>query len=309
MEILKKNLQFVIFCAACLLVCAGLVFLERQAAAKAKTMRNDAEKKRAFFENIRKGEFALTEENVAIAENNRQLMEKQLKEFEGRLHADYRIAVQENVTPVACSERLRKQILAFREELRAGDVILRDSEKNFVFQSIAESARVPPSELVPGILKQLRIVEEIVRSVRENHMKRLDQITLLDAGESWQGVEDEEELHTYNRYRLIVAGKTPDVQQLINNLQGRCKYLVAVRQVEFIREGETVQRADAPTRTPADARVPGEWVPPSMAGLGRDAETDEYSGPKRDERVATNGIVRVALVFDVLEFPEVETEG
>ncbi|MCF7855339.1 MAG: Amuc_1100 family pilus-like protein [Candidatus Pacebacteria bacterium] len=329
MDIIKRNIALSIFLALSLLAAVVLAIMMRQYAASAGKLDDEVVKLQAFFRDLQQEKVAVSKANYDIARENRQLVEEQLGDLKEQLWEKSHIPVQ-RYTGIAAKDLLREETARMRLMLEDRGIELGNSIPQLSFGKVLQREGVPDEvNEVPVLVKELAVIEEIVRLVTSSGLNRLIDLERT-SGSALASLEH----YDVMPMSLTVNGKLSTVKRFITALQEDAGYFFFVhyfsvgseRSVQGAIAGRPRQgkEKDRETTTgpgeamaPFPEMMPGEQFPPPATYVPERREREETQRDMaadgepldKDERaVGLNDIVTVKIRLDFLEFHKPQQE-
>lgn len=217
MEYIKNNVGFLLFVVVGIVLAAVLGWFWLKTYQATGTTENSVQGQEKIIDQSQSGPFALNQENLLRAQQNRAVTEAAFKDFVRLLAVRYGIPA-ENASGLDCVRILKEECRLMERELKdpSKDITLGQNMARFSFDSILSSPSIPSPEDVPVILKQMRIVEEVVKMVSKSRLREFQ--TLLRP----LGLKViNKDLYTVVPLEVGVAGGYRAVQDFVNALQQR----------------------------------------------------------------------------------------
>ena len=345
MELLKKNWGVIAYLIACLLVATFIVTAIRRASRATTKAKGIVANQADFFKKVKRQKYTLSKNNLAIAQDNEKLVGIKFRELRTWLAQHYSIPRDgDSITSVECMRQLQEDIRKMHEELNE-KVIVGPKCKFFSFDKIASSRILPPASYVPAIRRNLKIVQEIVRLIREAKVKQVTAIDRLMNLET-----RDEDFYTITPIGLVVLGTPQQIQDMVNLFQTKSRYLFSLKNIKLeskdqapggviasLKDNVTRGRNPAANRPGEDAMMapdmnlgmdpgmaPEMWggagrrpQAPSQGAQGRNQSRGAKDGKgtppaeqfKTDLVVFQSRQIAAELRFDLIEFLQPEVEG
>lgn len=331
MELIRKNIGLISYALVC--VALGVVIFVgiRRAATNAGDYEAKIGRQVDFFKEIRRNQYTLSQENVRIARENQDMVDLKFRELRTWLGRQYGVPADRAMSSVECVRTLQIEISRMDAELKEKNVLMGSRSQFFTFDRIAKSDVLPPASQVPGILRKLKIIREVVRLVG---LSGVAEIT--DLARPLDLAVFEEGLYTVTPINISVVGSMEAVEKLVNLFNRESTYLFFLRSLSLatrdqapggvipgfadaatrpggtaLRDRAVVRPAPAPWNAPRAARRPpsmidsGEYdADPREFGPGRATATDAEAPSKvrTDLLVFQKGLFQAELTFDLVEF-------
>lgn len=324
MEFVKRNLGFLATVVVFLILTVVVAVLWQSANRRGQMIEVKVGEQKAFMADIRREKFALNQHNQDLAARNYQTTQKEFTAFLRALASQYGIPEENGVNGLDTLRLIKEECLRMEQELADKSVQLAPDTAFFSFGDIARSTALPQAEDVPFILRNLRVVSEIVRVCGRSGITEFRGISLP------AGLKPiDKDLYTVTPVQLTVDGSYKSIQRLVNQLQREAKVIVLVRSLDLEAGDQTPMAAAAPgapaaatRRTATSAGLPG--MPPGMMGMpammppagrasaaaeGKEKPSESALPVDKEQRlVFSPGDVSAVLVLDVLEFKKTAEE-
>jgi hypothetical protein len=329
MDFIKRNLGFLLFVTGSLLAAAVLGVLWWQSGADTREYREKVQSQEQFLDGVRRGQFALNQDNVQIARRNQAVAEEAFREFLQALVVRYGIPARTGIQPLECVRVVKEERERMRQELAdpARDIQVASAAAGFSFDSILTSSTLPLAEDVPVILKHLQIVGEVVRVAGRSGLREFRSI-----GRPHGLASIKKDLYSVVPLEVSISGNYKSIQRFVNQLQQRdTAGIFILRSIELtsrdqaagnllgseamgapgVRTGRTGLPAGAPfTGLPAGSRRPpagAGGVPPAVEPLeSKPVLLDEV----KDRRtVFTTHDLDARILIDFVEFKKPAEES
>lgn len=302
MDFIKRNLGFLLFLAAALVVPAVLAVLWWQTAAETARFRQQVQEQEKFLDGVRRGQFALNQDNVQVAKRNQALTEEAFREFVRTLTVRYGLPARTGVEPLECVRIVKDQRERMEKELTdpAKKITVSQGARNFSFDAILSSSTPPLAADVPVILKQLQIVGEIVRAAATSPGLRefggISRPLGLAAAD--------QDLYQVVPLEVSVSGNFKSIQRFVNQLQQRqTAGIFVLRSIELTSRDQAAGNLMGSEMTGGGPGVPGPgrefMMPAGMPGVrtpaavrppaGTSVRGDRRTGEPAVEEAAETG--------------------
>jgi len=279
MESIKHNLGFLLFVIAGAILALGLGFAWIRTGEKTAATEKSVKAQEKIIDQSQRLAFALSPDNLLRAQTNRTVTEQAFRDFLRTLVDRYGIPA-ETSTGLDCVRILKEECRNMERELRdpAKDITLGQDAAKFSFESILNSSSIPSAEDVPIILKQMRIVQEVVKVAGKSRLREFQRISRP------QGLRAiNKDLYASVPLEISLAGGYRAIQEFVNALQQRDALgIFILRSVELTSQdqvGANGSIAAMDAMAPAAAPVrggPGEFggrPPPGSLGMRKIATT------------------------------------
>ncbi len=298
MGFFKRNISFVLLMAAALVTVAALVFLFAQKRIAAKQKEDKVQEQISSFEAAERGSYSINAANLAAAKSNRTRTDKAVQDFVDTLVERYSFPPEKR-TGLECVQILRDECAAMQKALAAKGVAVAATAVDFSFDPVFKSTTPPAESDTPQLLKQLRIISEIMAAVGPSmgsgsQVLRVNRLTPSGARPLKDG------LYSVETFEVAVSGTDTAVQKLLNSLQGNeAKGIFIVRSVD-IQELVSVGDEKGP-RTPVrpgSGPVAGRGAAKSGALVKENPAIE-----KKDDRIFLSPRdIQAVLLVDLVEF-------
>jgi len=321
MEFVKRNAGFLALVLVFVVGTAVSAVLWRTANRRASEIEDKVRSQQEFMAKIRREKFGLNQRNLDVAGRNRLAAQRELVSFLDGLASQHGLAEESGITGLDCLRIIKEEALRMTQELEGKNIQVPTDAAFFSFGDLARSTSLPKSEEVPFILRNLRLVSEIVRVCGRSGITEFSGISRpgglkpLDKG-----------LYTDTPVQLTVTGSYKSIQRLVNQLQKEARQVILVRSVELeardqLPGGTTTAGggaaatpgrpggATAAPRQPAGmppGMMPGRMMMPAApAAAPADDKTAAEPLPPVDKEqrlVFASAEMTAVLVLDVLDF-------
>jgi Tfp pilus assembly protein PilO len=322
MEFVKRNLGFLASVVVFLILTVVLAVFWQSANRRGQAIEAKVSEQKAFMADIRREKFALNQHNQSLAAQNYQTAQKEFTAFLRELATRYGIPEESGINGLESLRLIKEECLRMEQELADKNVQLAPDNAFFSFGDIARSTTLPRAEDVPFILRNLRIVSEIVRVCGRSGISELIGISRP------AGLKPlDKDLYTITPLQLNVEGSYKSIQRLVNQLQREAKVIVLVRSLELdAREQIPATATTAPGASATATRRPAAsaGMPPGMMGMppmmppagraplaadGKEKPAEPALPVDKEQRlVFSPGDVSAVLILDVLEFKKTAEE-
>ncbi|MFW5803522.1 MAG: hypothetical protein ACOCWJ_06350 [Verrucomicrobiota bacterium] len=326
-DIVKRNIGLVVFLVIGLAAAIVLVVMVKQQTAHASDLQEKVEEQVAFFEKVKREKVAITEDNLETALRNKSLAEARLTNLRAMLQSRSAIAVPD-YTGVECKNLLREETQAMRDQLFERRIQIPASVSRLSFGTILDSAGLPDEDTeVPILVKQLRLIQEVVRLAGEAFITEFSNIERLGGTAVLEGDD-------YNivPFRVTVTGNLPKVKNFVTKLQRDSEYFFLIHffhvdalssvqdaiearpaaALAGVRDGvdQSDQGRFMPGMPDADFRDERSRTRPRPTPPSDDADEDERqdSLSKKEREVELTDMVTATIRFDFVEFSSPEQE-
>jgi hypothetical protein len=276
MDFLKKNIGLIIYAIVCLTLSGLIVTGIRRAAATAGESKKKVQRQAEFFERIKSNEYAINRANREVAGENQTMVEAKFQELRQWLAQNYSIAMDTPPTSVECVTILQEEIRRMKKDIEDKGIVVGGTCQLFSFDAQATSSVLPPVGDIPLILRQLKVVKEVVRIVglslaqtNPNDPKPAE----LSSIQRVLGLKTQDsDLYTITPVDISVVAPMPQIQDLVNRFNKESQYLFFLRNITLVTTDQApagvVKGFDAAFSARA-AAMPGAAGPMgAMEGMG-----------------------------------------
>jgi hypothetical protein len=320
MDMLKRNIGLVIFGAVSLALAAVMLFFIHRHNVKAGELEGLVKSQQEFFDSVRKGEVAVTAENLKIAEANLLLTKTELANLRAELWRRSHIPLRE-VSGVECKNILRQGTLELLRQLERSGIAIGAGARDFSFGSILQADTVPREKDVPKILKHLDVIQEVVRLAQESYVSEIVNIQRL------HGLRVvETDFYTVMPMSVTVTGESRALRKFITQLQKEASYVFYIPYCTLSAEDRAVSEAGrrpvaTATETPASPRRAAgpdmgmHFLEPVMPYTQPGARTAPESGEevktetldKASRNVVLTDLAKAEIRLDFIQFRNPKT--
>jgi hypothetical protein len=316
MDILKRNIGLVLFGLGSLVLAAIMIFLIQQHRGRAAELEAQVKGQQDFFESLRTGRTAVTDQNLEIVKENMQLTRDKLEDVREELWRRSHIPPRE-FSGVECKNILRQATLELARQLERAGTGMGTALTDFSFGTILQADTVPREKDVPMILKQLDVVKEVVRLAQGSYISEIVDLQRL------YGLRvAETEFYEVMPMSITVIGESRAIRQFLTALQEDANFIFYVpyctfsaddravseagrRPVETTTEGRVGRRSGAPA-----AGMPGffpemgmPYTPPRRATSPETGEETEAKPlDKATRTVALTDVAKAEIRLDFIQF-------
>jgi len=223
MDFLRRNIGLLSYGGVSLVLAVLIIIGIRSAGKTAADREKKVRRQMDFFKKVETSEVTPSRANCDTAEENLSLVQDKFYDIRHWLFQTYTVPREAPPSAVECVRTLQDVIRQMRAELLAKEISVGNC-KFFSFDSLATSRTLPPSADVPAIMRQLKIVREIVRLVGLSGVAEISNI-----GRPLGLNVLEEDLYTITPLELSVLGEYPKIEELVNKLQRDSQYLFFLR--------------------------------------------------------------------------------
>ncbi|MFW6414365.1 MAG: hypothetical protein ACOCZS_03585 [Verrucomicrobiota bacterium] len=296
-NIIKRNLPFVIFCLIALIVIGVLSFLLVAYNGKAVELESQVEEQKNFFRDIRRKDYPVTEEGLELIQENAEVAKNELAELRRGLAETSQIDV-ESLDSVEAKNRLVDEVDRMTDELEDEGVTLADDAAGMSFSSLLEGDELPDEETeVPVILKQLQVIEDVVQILAATSVNELQSL------ERPFGLEmDERNYFSIMPIELSVAGDARSIREFVSALQNDAEYLFFIDNIELTTANTADNLIREGDRDNDDRERRRERRPESRADREDTEGEDEEKSSKKVRRIPFSDMVDCNMRISFVEF-------
>ena len=323
-ELLRKHPLFWAFAAVCVALFCLFIVLDRKAVGALEEAKADETEQQRFLANLGRGQYALSRENLRIAQANEVAVRTALDDFLGDLDERFTLP-RRTMTPFECGSEVRGSIRELRTLFAQRDIEI-PAKENFSFDWLGTTTKLPEVEEIPVIVKQLRVVNRIARSAANAYVTQFHALERLDTPEEGESRPLDAGGHRTALYSVSVSGPSDRLRTFINDLNtlkeqaGAPQVLLVVQRLSFDRPALAVRPPSAEQSTRSGTRSgtdgpprpyqPGAMPPRSETPPSVEEEAAEQRIVPRSERVAfpRKPILKATLQLALLEFRGPESE-
>ncbi len=305
MDIIKKNLGFIVF-LLCVLVAAGVVLgVANRYARQVRQSRRDFEDHRQYFEGLSRRTPGISELSLRRAQENLQIAQAELARLQSALTDRSRLR-DRPMDGVQAKDYLVAEVRRLNSEMARRNVAVGQNAVGFSFQGVIQASGLPePIHEVPALIRQMEVVGRLVETVADSGVNELVSLT-RPAGIRQIRKDD----YTVIRLQMEVKGPLASIKRLVNALHADERFYFSVPhmqwQVETRGQVVTADRSRTARSTVPERRRPGgedEWQF-REAGVARPERLS-----REQRRVAFADVMTVSMPVHFIEFkPEEQQE-
>lgn len=267
LDFLKKNLGLIAFGIASVVVSCLLLVGILKAVKSGSEYRKEVAEQYDFLERAKNKGTALTGENLDVARANHALARSKFLELRKLLWTKFSIPLEQR-TDVQCVRILKTECQRMHKALEEKEVAIGGNSAYFSFD--AEATTLPPRSQVPIILKQLRIIHEIVRLVGASYLTELRTVE-----RTAKTSIDQRDMYSIVPFEISVVGEFKRIQGFVNQLQRESRYLFFVRELSLQSDdqaegGNIPMIAATKSQDGGGQRGGGEGMMMGGGGMGMD---------------------------------------
>lgn len=265
MEFIRRNIGFLLLWLISLLLAGGLAFLWFRSYDTAATFEGKVKGQKDFMAQVKRMPYGLNQPNVEVAGQNRVLAEAVYKDFQRLLVMRYGVPTEKNITGLDCVRQVKESCRTMQQALLDKGIVAPADLKWFSFDSVATSSTLPTADEVPLILKQLRIVEEVMRLVTQSSLTDLRRVSRTTGLQPIAKAQ-----YSMTCFELSVSGSYRAIERFVNQVQRESKGIFIVRTTEIstgdqAASGQIASLSSmAPTAGPAAGAIGPGGMPPEM---------------------------------------------
>lgn len=299
MDFIKKKPLLTLSLVIAVLLAAFLAVKIKQASASARESGKEIERLKQFGIKEANAKYSATAENLAISEANLTETQEQLLALQKALYEASHVEFNRNVSNTQCKNQLFEGTAKFVNDLASQGIDVTESSKYFSFASVINAEKLPDEEFeVPVLMKQLRVVGEIVEILKTSQITQLVSLDRLKG----VGVAEKKPFKVMP-LAMQVRGSSSSVMAFLSQLQKDSNYYFVIRKVTFKSQPPAINGRKA-------GAVGGGTVPstfPDSPGTGKtSSEGAEGTGPDvpfaEQFEVQFADIVTADIRFDFVEF-------
>ncbi|OGV75411.1 MAG: hypothetical protein A3K19_12805 [Lentisphaerae bacterium RIFOXYB12_FULL_65_16] len=279
MDFLKKNIGLIIYTVVCLALSGLIITGIRRAATTASESKKKVARQSEFFERIKSNEYAINRANREAAGDNQTMVEAKFHDLRQWLAQNYSIAMDPPPTSVECVTILQEEIRRMKKDTEDKEIAVGAQCQFFSFDSQATSSVLPPVEDIPLILRQIKVVKEVVRIVGLS-LAGTKPAELTSIHRALGLKTQEADLYTITPVDITIVAPMLQIQDLINRFHKESQYLFFLRNITLVSRDQAPNGVavgfdsvfGARATTPAAGGAPGPMEmgmggPPEMFGM------------------------------------------
>jgi len=310
MNFIKRNIGLVTFCGIAIILAAILGYLLAKHTAAADKLEAKVQEQKDFFATLKRKNIGITSGNLKTLSSNVKTTENQLFQLRRRLWQQTRVQTKE-LNSIEAKNALRERLINMRNTLEKRGIQVSETASQFSFGTILQADTLPDEETeVPVILKQIKLVQEIVRLLANSYVDSVDSVQRPFGLHA-----DEREFFDIMPFSLEFSGDSKSVRKFITLLQHESKYLYFIDYLSLStpntasnilqQSGERIsqareRRGREGRRTSREYSMP-ENIPSETSRDG--SETQEASKLSRQERlIPLQNNVSCTLRISFVEF-------
>lgn len=193
------------------------------------------EQQRKVTETIefQKKKYGLTKENKKIAQDNKQLAWESYDKDLAKLTEKFGAATYDSKyadTPFAAKSFVENRCESMTQDLESRGVELAAGVKTFTFNDVIGKPDLPPKENVEFIIRNMLIVDDIVKVLYQSELKAVTGFQRTDLK-----LKEHEGVFKYLPFTLEVQGNYGSVRKFINNINDAqvAGYLYIIRDIKL----------------------------------------------------------------------------
>ena len=227
MNFIKRNKLLVALASVALVVAILLGAMLFKRATAAAEFENKVQQQKKFFQKIKDQKIAVTQKNLKLLDSNVDKTKEQLKQLQTKLWQKTHINTR-NLNRVNTKNTLREEVINMRNKLEKRGITVAESASGFSFGNILQGDTLPEEKEVPVILKQVKIINEIVDILAEHYINSVQNI------ERPFGLKlDKREFFNIIPITLNITGDSKAIRQVVTSLQQDSDYVFVVETIKF----------------------------------------------------------------------------
>jgi hypothetical protein len=261
MDWIKRNFDLIISLVVTLVLCSLLAWAAWSRSGKAAEFAADLNAQQEFLQKVRTAGIALNQDNIRIAKDNQEKAQAFLQEFQDQLVTKYGVR-SETMSGLDVISYVNDQLYSMYTKLQEMNIVPGNNLGYFSFDNVAQRDTAVDQEVVPVILKQLKVVQELIRLAGNAYVTELNSVRRLAGTAVTEG-----EYYDSMPFQVVVIGKSSAVQRYINLIQSEeARYLFHIRYLA-LNSGDLNTLSSMATADGGAAGGMGGGMP-SMGGAG-----------------------------------------
>ena len=307
MNFLKNNKIIVVLIAVAVIVAVLLGFMLLKRSAEAAEIQDKVQQQKEFFDKIKSQDIAINEQNRQFLENNVDKTKEQLKQLQTKLWQKTNISTR-NLNGIKTKNKLRDDVLNMRNKLEKRGISVSESASGLSFGNILQEDKLPDVESeVPIILKQLKIVKEIVNILAQSNID-----SVQNAARPFGLKLDNRTFFNIVPFKFTITGSSKAIRKVITALQKDSEYIFIADTISFTTPNtskklfEQLNNREKNYRTRSSSKSESN-VRRSFRGMDGGTETAEGEEemeklPKQARTVPIRDEVTCNIQLNFLEF-------
>ena len=228
MEMIKKNIGFVVISLICFLLIGFFVMKCRNTNEKLIVSKGEYEKMLNYLDGVGKKKIKLTDENLKIAKQNSSITTDGINRVHKTLMERFKIKYNVPIDSASALRELKDAIHQMQVQLEENGVKYNPNLEYFSFGGIARSATLPLKDDLPYIFRQLTIVQEVVKVAIDSKV-----ITINDIRRPLNLKVHEEGDYTVTPIEVTVTATLENGQAFVNAMSNQENFLFILRTIEI----------------------------------------------------------------------------
>lgn len=290
-DLIKRQWLLITIILVTVTVNGALISLTMMTAEKVEKAEEDlAGQRKIVTETIdfQRKKYGLTKENKANAQENKRLAWESYDKDYAKLTEKYGVATYDSKyadTPFAAKSFIENRCESMAQDLESRNVELSDNVKTFTFNDVIGVSDLPPKENVEFIIRNMLIVDDIVKILYQSELKAVTQFTRTELKR-----KDHEEIFKYIPFTVAVQGNYGSIRKFINNLNDPeiAGYLYVIRDIK-LTASDIVSTAGA-----------------AAGGADKKGAAEDGAADKPDSKSARIAFKDMALVTATVDFDYIE---
>ncbi len=302
MAFVRNNVGIIIFSVVWLVVAVVLAWTLKTKAGQAHQAKKELDRIVHYFEGSSYKNDEYRSKSKQMARKNKNILQQETEKVLELLRSEYSITVEER-EPLTAKRYLERQVQNLRGELSRAGVEIARGVRGFTFKETLNSGRPPPEEEVRGILRNLRVIQEVARLVKEADV---DQLVQLNRPRNDATLE--KRLYYTLPLDVTVKGDFESVRNLTNAFQTDADYLFTLRNLRLESEDQT-QNLKLPERD-SDSDGRGAASAPGFSSSGRvepssvtqDGDSERGALTRRERMVFEAPVITAEMEMNLVTF-------
>jgi len=301
MDIIKRNIGFLVFLVISLIIIVVLAVAERNQARLLKEKRQTFSDHVDFFKGLDDQKEAVDEENLEIVRDNLETARSQLR----RLQKELAGRSQLNISEMASDETkvyLDRKVREMEALLEDNNVEFAEVARDFSFGPVIQSTGLPEQSVeVPALLRQMAVVERIVELIADSGIM---EVTELSRPAGIREIRQDD--YTVNRFELRITGSLESVKKLVNSIHEDQRFYFIIPHLQW--DSEQTERTNL-TRTAGTTNRGREL--PSRMNVSDDLEASDQNGErptKEERRIPIQDTITATIPIHFVEFKPVQED-
>ena len=218
MDIIKRHWILITIIVGTLAINGTLAFLIVMASDQVEKAEEElAKQQRIVTETIefQKKKYGLTKANKAKAQENKELAWKSYNADYDKLTEKYGVAVYDSKyadTPFAAKGFIENRCESMKQDLESRGVELASGVQTCTFNDVVGTDDLPPKENVEFIIRNMLIVDDIVKILYQSELKAITQFNREELK-----LKEHEGIYKYLPFTLQIQGNYGSIRKFVNN--------------------------------------------------------------------------------------------